>query len=99
MVLNKINILKALSNHSESMDNYGVRKIGLFGSFVNKTHKSGSDVDILVEFHKGKKTFDNYMGLKAMLEKLFGRKVDLVIKDALKPRIKSSVLRNTQYLL
>ena len=46
---------------------------------------------------KEDKTFDNYMGLKLFLEELFSRRVDLVIKDTLKARIKDRVLSETAY--
>ena len=60
-----------------------------------KTAKS--DIDVLVEFDKGTKTFDNYMDLKFFLEKMFHRKVDLVIREALKIRIKDQVLSEVEY--
>ena len=41
-----------------------------------------SDIDVLVEFNKLEKSFDNYMELKFYLEKLFHRRVDLVIREA-----------------
>ena len=69
----------------------------MFGSFVNNKQKDNSDVDILVEFKKGKKTFDNYMDLKFFLEKLFNRNVDLVVKEALKVKLKSNILKNVKY--
>ena len=71
--------------------------MGLFGSFARYNQKSDSDIDILVEFDKGGKTFDNYMELKFYLERLFMKKVDLVIKDTLKPRIKSRILSEMKY--
>jgi len=76
---------------------YGVKRIGFFGSFVRSEQKETSDVDVLVEFEKGAKTFDNYMNLKFFLEDIFGRKVDLVIFDALKPDIKDRILEEVKY--
>lgn len=76
---------------------YGIKRIGVFGSFAKNEQKETSDIDVLVEFEKGAKTFDNYMDLKFFLEELFGRKVDLVIFDALKPDIKDRVLREVRY--
>ena len=90
-------ILNAIQSHSEELESYGVKKVGLFGSFVRMTPHAKSDVDILVEFKRGRKTFDNYMDLKFFLEKLFKRKVDLVIKDALKKRIRNRVLSEVKY--
>ena len=81
----------------EEIKTYGVRNIGIFGSFVKLTPNNKSDIDILIDFHEGKKSFDNYMELKFFLERLFHRKVDLVIKDTLKPRIRQNVLKETAY--
>ena len=50
-------------------------------------------MDILVELEERMKTFDNYMELKFFLEKLLGCRVDLVVYDALKPRIKPYMMR------
>lgn len=44
--------------------------------------KKHSDVDILADFYPGKKTFDNYVELKELLTKIFGRPVDLVTRQA-----------------
>ena len=90
-------ILTRIRQHADELKAYGVKKLGLFGSFVHLRSKAKSDIDILVEFKEDSKTFDNYMGLKFFLEKLFHRKVDLVIKDALKTRIKGRVLSQVKY--
>ena len=50
-----------------------------------------------MEFESGAKTFDNYMDLKAFLEDLFDRPVDLVVSDVIKPRLRDSILRETIY--
>jgi predicted nucleotidyltransferase len=49
-----------------------------------------SDIDFLVEFDD--KTFDNYLDTKELLETLFGRNVDLVIKSNIKPRLRDRIL-------
>ncbi|GEM_PF-566551 len=83
--LTKKDILRIIELHNEEIRFYGVKKIGLFGSYLKGKQKKGSDIDILVEFENP--TFDNYMELKFFLEKLFGRKVDLVIEESLKPAL------------
>jgi hypothetical protein len=45
-----------------------VAKIGIFGSFVHWEERTESDVDVLVTFRKGQKTFENYMDCKFYLE-------------------------------
>jgi len=77
--------------------NYGVKSLGVFGSFVRGEATVSSDIDILVEF-EGKPTFRHYMDLKFFLEDLFDRKVDLVIKEDLKPEIKKRILLETVYV-
>ena len=76
-------------------ERYGVRRIGLFGSCTRGEDRPGSDVDILVEFER--KTFDNYMGLKFFLEDRLARRVDLVIADSIKPRLRESILQEVEY--
>ncbi len=78
-------------------EKYGVKRLGFFGSLVRNERKETSDIDVLVEFEKDAKTFDNYMNLKFFLEDPLGRKVDLVIADALKPQIKERVLEEVKY--
>ncbi len=59
--------------------------------------RPGSDIDFVVEFEPGQKTFDNYMGLKDLLEELFARPVDLVTTDGLKPQLRDRILSETIY--
>ena len=79
-------------------DRYGVRRIGLFGSFARGGGGPASDVDVLVEFADTFVTFDRYMDLKIFLEDLFARRVDLVIRHTLKPRIRNSVEEETVFV-
>jgi len=95
--MSKKDMIQAIQDNTAHVRAYGVRKLGIFGSFATSRQSAGSDIDVLVEFERGDKTFDNYMGLKIYLEKLFHRRVDLVIKDALKNRIKDRVLSETAY--
>ena len=90
-------ILKRIEENRQPIKKYGVKKIGLFGSYVRGEQQHKSDIDILVEFEKGKKTFDNYMDLKFFLEDLFSLKVDLVIEETVKPRLKPYILESVKY--
>jgi hypothetical protein len=71
----------------------GVRSLGLFGSVARGENTVASDLDFVVELEP--KTFDVYMDLKAYLETLFGCSVDLVLADALKPRLREPILNET----
>lgn len=79
-------------------ESFGIKKAGIFGSFVKGEQKNSSDIDLLIEFEESKETFRNYMKLKFFLEDAFGRKVDLVITDSIKPLIKEDILREAVYV-
>jgi len=70
------------------VEKFGVMEIAIFGSYARGEQMKDSDVDLIVDFKEGWKTFDNYMDLKFYLEELLGKKVYLVIKSAINPRIK-----------
>jgi predicted nucleotidyltransferase len=78
-------------------DKFGVKRIGIFGSFSRGEEREDSDLDVLVVFEEGQKTFDNYMDLKFYLEDLFGREVDLVTERALKPQLKDIIMKEVVY--
>jgi len=74
-----------IKNHKDELrEKYGVRRIGIFGSIVRGEAREDSDVDILVEFEAGKATFDNFLGLVEYLERLLGKKIDLLTIDGVK---------------
>ncbi|GBF44591.1 toxin-antitoxin system toxin subunit [Leptospira levettii] len=72
-------------------NNFGVLKIGIFGSFAKDKVNSDSDVDLLVEMKSP--DFDSFVGLKIFLEKLFERNVDIIRK---RNQIKPSFLNRIQ---
>lgn len=90
-------VLQTLVSHQALLHALGVRRIGLFGSQARGDARETSDLDFLVEFEPGGKTFDHYMDLKELLEGLFGTKVDLVISETLKAMLRERILRETVY--
>ncbi|HUU91005.1 MAG TPA: nucleotidyltransferase family protein [Phycisphaerae bacterium] len=88
-------ILKRLADNRETLRRLGVRRLALFGSAVRDDAAEARDLDFLVEFET--KTFDAYMDLKAFLEDLFDRPVDLVLLDALKPALREDILEEAVY--
>jgi hypothetical protein len=90
-------VIAVISRHRTELRGFGVKKIGVFGSYARGQQKKKSDVDVLVEFQKGQKTFDNYMDLKFLLEKRLKKRVDLVIKEALTPALKEHILSEVKY--
>ena len=92
-------VKKLLKGYKELLNvEFGVKEIGIFGSYARSEQEEQSDIDILVEFKNGYKTFDNYMDLKDFLEDLLGIDVDLVVKTALKPRLKEIILQEVVYV-
>lgn len=76
---------------------FGVKRIGIFGSFARGEEREDSDLDVLVVFEEGQKTFDNYMDLKFYLEDLLDREVDLVTEKSLKPQLKDIIMKDVVY--
>ncbi len=72
-------ILQKLHSHKRVLEKeFGVEKIGLFGSYAKDKQTSSSDIDFYVEFRE--KTFDNLAGLWVYLEDIFNKKVDILHK-------------------
>jgi len=72
-------------------EQYKVREISLFGSYVRGEQVEDSDIDLLVEFDETADLFD-LIGLELYLEDVFNRKVDVVPKQSLRPEISQDVL-------
>lgn len=86
-------ILKKLGELKQDLKTkYKVKEMGLFGSAVRGELSETSDIDILVEFEEPIGFF-KFLELEEYLESRLGRKVDLVSKKALKPRIGSYILK------
>jgi uncharacterized protein len=84
-------ILATIRAHESELHDFGVSELALFGSFARGDAAPDSDIDFIVELEE--KSFDNYMGVRELLERLFERRIDLVIKSTIKPRLKERILR------
>lgn len=71
---------------------FGVRRLALFGSVLRDEAQLDSDVDLLVEFAPGMKTFDRFVALAEFLESVLGHRVELVTIEALSPFIGPRIL-------
>ena len=79
-------------------ERFGVRSIGMFGSYSRGEQTKKSDVDVLVVFSEGAHVgFFKFLELEELLTKRLGVKVDLVTENALKPMLKDRVLKETVY--
>ncbi len=94
----KEEILELIRLNQGKIRSYGVRKLGLFGSFVRGGQKPESDIDLLVEFHQGRKNFDNFIQLAFFLEEILGHRVELITIDALSPYIGPHIIKEVEYV-
>lgn len=85
------------NDFSRLRKDFHVKRIGIFGSFSNGTQTASSDVDILVEFVQPVSFFE-FADLENHLNRLLKKRVDVVTKKALKPRIRESILKQAVYV-
>jgi len=93
----KQDVLKILHQNRDRLKALGVSRIGLFGSFVRGEHHRDSDIDLLVEFEVGQKTFDAFMELSFFLEEILQRRIELVTVESLSPYIGPHILKEVEY--
>ena len=100
MLITRVHTKKDIEDSIEEsrvvLNRLGVKSIGLFGSFLRNEVKDDSDVDLLVDFHSGKKSFDNFMELAFYLEDLFGRKVEIITPQSLSKHIGPHILKEVE---
>jgi len=93
----KKEVFKAINDHSAELKGLGVRKLGLFGSFVRGEQTPEGDIDLLIQFEPEKKNFDNFMDLSFLLEDLLQRRVEIVTTEALSPYFRTNILSEVEY--
>lgn len=98
MAATRSEVLTLLRTAGPSLTALGVKRLGLFGSFVRDEQDPDSDVDILVEFEPRLKTFDNFLALATFLEELLGRDVELVTPESLSPYLGPKILTEVEYV-
>lgn len=96
MSIDRIDTL--LLENMNQIKRYGISRLGIFGSYSRGCPTDESDIDILIAFEPGKKSFDNYIDLKFFLEGLLNRKIDLVIEESIKIELREEILRGVHYV-
>lgn len=94
----KERILSLIRERRERIRALGVNRIGLFGSFARGQQHAESDVDVLVEFEPGRKTFDSFIQLAFFLEEVLERPVELVTPESLSPYIGPHIVNEVEYV-
>lgn len=93
----KEDLLRKLRASEQAIRACGVSRLQLFGSFARGTAiGQGSDVDLLVEFEPGEKSWDHFLELSLLLEEILGRQVELVTRESLSPYIGPKILEEAE---
>ena len=92
--ISKERIIKQIEKNKNELKDRGVKRIGLFGSILKGKQTKKSDIDILIGFKN--LSFDNYAEVIMLLEKMFKRKIDLIIESSLRPEM-AYVKREAEY--
>jgi hypothetical protein len=97
-VKTKVELIEKLLSAQEAIRGYGVKHLGIFGSFVRNEATETSDIDFFIEFYPEKKNFDNFMELAFLLQNLLGRKVEIVTPQSLSKYIGPYILKEVEYV-
>ena len=95
----KKGLVRLLHENELTIRSFGVRRLGLFGSFQRDEARADSDVDLFVEFKPGAATFDHFMDLSFFCEDLFGRRVEIVTPNSLSPYLGPRILKEVEYVV
>ena len=97
--MKKQTVLRKLSELKAPLLQFGVIKLGLFGSTVRDENKPDSDIDVLIDFQPEKETFQNFMSVCDMLESIFkSQKLDVVTVKGLSPYVGQQILQEVEYV-
>jgi predicted nucleotidyltransferase len=97
-MISKDSILKTIKAHKIELSQYGVSRVGLFGSYLRGEETPASDIDLLIDFEPEKENFDNFMAAYDIFERIFNdTKVEVVTKNGLSPYIGPEILKEVQY--
>jgi predicted nucleotidyltransferase len=91
-------VKELLRTHARTfLDKYGIRMVGIFGSYSRGTQNKKSDIDLLAEVDRPISLLE-LVGLNIYLSEILQKKVDLVAKDDLREELKEEILSKTMYL-
>ena len=98
-VLNRAQTIERLAGCTDEVRALGVARLALFGSVLRGQPRAGSDVDLLVQFAPGAKSYRRFFALSELLEAHLGRPVELVTLEALSPFLGPRILAEAQDVL
>ena len=92
-------ILKKLTSSKTLLSKYGIRNVGLFGSYSRNEQSKKSDIDFLIDFEPEQENFDNFMAVYDIFENLFkNEKIEVVTTTGLSPYIGPKILKEVVYV-
>lgn len=97
-VESKEELSSRLGGHQKELREFGVESLAVFGSFSRDEATSESDIDFLVEFAPGEKSFDQFMELNFFLEDLLGGSVELLTRESLDPEFAAAIANELEYV-
>lgn len=97
--LTRVEAIRRLQDAEPEIRELGVQRLALFGSVLRDEARPDSDVDVLVGFVPGAKSFDHLMALVDLLEERLGRRVEIVTMEALSPFLGPRILAEAEDVL
>jgi predicted nucleotidyltransferase len=91
-VLTRDNAFQLIRDAESRIRSLGVRRLALFGSVLRDEAGPDSDVDLLVQFEPGEKSFARFTALYDLLEEIFARRIELLTTESLSPFIGPHIL-------
>lgn len=92
-------ILTTIQSHKKEFVRFGIRNIGLFGSYAHNKQSNNSDIDILIDFEPDKENYDNLLAVYDIVERLFeNERVEIVTKNGLSPYFGPRILNEVIYV-
>lgn len=90
-------LLSVMESHAAELRALGARRIGVFGSCARGEARPDSDLDVFVVFDPQRRNYDNFFALHELLERLAGRRIDLVTDQALSETKARLILPTVRY--
>ncbi|MEO6281933.1 MAG: nucleotidyltransferase family protein [Dyadobacter sp.] len=98
MVRNKQQVLDLIQTQKAAIQQLGAERLGLFGSFARGEQRETSDIDLVVEFKSGMKTYRNLLNLADLLEELLQKKVDLLTWEGMASFVQREAKKDIEYV-
>ncbi|MBI5613742.1 nucleotidyltransferase family protein [Candidatus Gottesmanbacteria bacterium] len=89
---------KTIADQKETLQSLGVKRVGIFGSHARGEATVSSDLDLLIDFIPGKKTYKNFFRTTTLLEDALNQRVDALTPEALSPYIKPHIQNDLTYV-